>query len=268
MGKENKSQKEKRLKEEKIENKEEVKKNENKKEKPKEEIKEKEIIKDKKKEETVKEETKAKETSKGKKTETVTEPVIKKEANNEIKENAEQIQSEEVKEKSKKNKVSTVSMVLVVIVLIVALAYSAYRSLVNGNGLFNSAKIVVDVNVAEITKEIDENMSNKINTYYTVTVSNFEQKKNAGTGETKREESGTAFDYIIELETLDNSELPEYSWLDVATSEEEEPIKQLTGSFDNIQPTTKTYKICFYNTGNHEDITSNLNFKTTVIQKK
>ena len=101
----------------------------------------------------------------------------------------------------------------------------------------------------------DANDTENLNSYYNVTVKNYNAEG---------EISEVTFDYEVKLTTIDNSEVPEHYWYDESGNMIGQDLK---GSLKNSEKEEKTYKVCFINPGN-ENITSNIEFKAIATQIK
>lgn len=148
----------------------------------------------------------------------------------------------------KKNKVILICLIISLIAFFAICAYAAYIFLTTGKIAATTAKPIISVELQ------DANDDSKMNSYYNVIVKNYDNDGNV---------TGTAFDYKIEIETTDGSDLPEYCWYDEAGNS---LGTKLTGDF-SLTKSDVTYKIQFKNIGN-EDITKTIKFNTVMTQKK
>lgn len=148
----------------------------------------------------------------------------------------------------KKNKVILICLIISLIAFLAICAYAAYIFLTTGKIAATTAKPIISVELQ------DANDDSKMNSYYNVIVKNYDNDGNV---------TETAFDYKIEIETTDGSDLPEYCWYDEAGNS---LGTELTGDF-SLTKSDVTYKIQFKNIGN-EDITKTIKFNTVMTQKK
>lgn len=150
-------------------------------------------------------------------------------------------------------KKSTIILLICVLTLIVALCISiAYGK--NHKKIIGSSTTKIGKPIVEIEANEEVNL-NKKNSYYNVTIKNYNDND---------EVSMVSFDFTVNVETTDNSSLPEYYWID---SEGTNIGKNLTGNLSHTTKETKTYKICFINSENTE-LTKNIKFIANVIQKE
>lgn len=149
----------------------------------------------------------------------------------------------------KKSNFIIITMLIILIALIIVFAYAAYKTLLNGNGLFITAKPIIQIQIE------DANEISNINSYYNIVIKNYNENN---------ESSEIAFDYTVDVKSTDGSELPQYCWYD----EQGNSLgSELKGTFSDLTKQEQKYKICFLNTGN-EDISKNIKFKTRAVQKK
>lgn len=147
----------------------------------------------------------------------------------------------------KKNKIILVCLIISIIAFLSICAYAAYIFLTTGKIAATTAKPIINVELQ------DANDDSKMNSYYNVIVKNYDSNGNI---------SEVAYNYEIDIETTDGSDLPEYCWYD----EDGTSLgTTLNGTF-SLTKSDKTYKIRFTNIGN-EDITKSIKFNTTMIQK-
>lgn len=138
--------------------------------------------------------------------------------------------------------------IIILIILLIGFAFAFMVETLKGNGYFLVAKPIYETSVEEVSSD------NSLYSYYNVKIRNYNANN---------EISMVDFDYEITLGTSDNSQIPDYYWLD----QNGNIIGQkLEGSLGKSTEEEKTYKICFLNSGN-EAKTADVKFVATATQK-